>query len=93
MSLQVWRMLQKPLCGNQMNLATLTTKKTYQLRVSCFGKSGAAQTETCESDVTIYTQPFDVGSIALNKLWGFPITAVRKVRYGLAKSRSVMRKK
>ena len=23
MSLQVWRMLQKPLCGNQMNLATL----------------------------------------------------------------------
>ena len=24
MSLQVWRMLQKPLCGNQMNLATLT---------------------------------------------------------------------
>ena len=24
MSLQVWRMLQKPLCGNQMNLATLS---------------------------------------------------------------------
>ena len=23
MPLQVWRMLQKPLCGNQMNLATL----------------------------------------------------------------------
>ena len=23
MSLQVWRMLQKPLCGNQMNLAAL----------------------------------------------------------------------
>ena len=26
MSLQVWRMLQKPLCGNQMNLATLISK-------------------------------------------------------------------
>ena len=29
MSLQVWRMLQKPLCGNQMNLATL--RAIYQL--------------------------------------------------------------
>ena len=27
MSLQVWRMLQKPLCGNQMNLATLMAGK------------------------------------------------------------------
>ena len=29
MSLQVWRMLQKPLCGNQMKLATLRTSLQF----------------------------------------------------------------
>ena len=29
MSLQVWRMLQKPLCGNQMNLATLSANLNH----------------------------------------------------------------
>ena len=33
MSLQVWRMLQKPLCGNQMNLATLTLHRSPMLRL------------------------------------------------------------
>ena len=35
MPLQVWRMLQKPLCGNQMNLATLTINenRTYLLNL------------------------------------------------------------
>ena len=29
MSLKVWRMLQKPLCGNQMNLATLKVSTVH----------------------------------------------------------------
>ena len=32
MSLQVWRMLQKPLCGNQMNLATLKPHQLHFVR-------------------------------------------------------------
>ena len=32
MSLQVWRMLQKPLCGNQMNLATLRRLDSFDCR-------------------------------------------------------------
>ena len=43
MSLQVWRMLQKPLCGNQMNLATLKSICLHIVKLC-----GSAKTATIQ---------------------------------------------